>query len=88
VFDTAADSATSVEVQSEVGAWIPSINPAIDLGAIGAQCGGNGLFGRGAIGPGGGCGDVAFTTEAFAKLVVGAANMLLQGVAAALFVAC
>jgi hypothetical protein len=48
---------------------------------------GDGFFGGVEIGPGGSGGDVALAFKAFAKLCVGAADVLVQRVAAALFVA-
>jgi hypothetical protein len=83
----AADGVACVEVEREVGAWIAAIIPAIDFGLVCAEGGGDGFFGGGAIGPGGGGGDVALAFKAFAELVVGAADVFVECVAAALFVA-
>lgn len=87
MLDAAADVAAGVEVQREIGPRVTAIGPTIDFGAIGAKCGGYGFFGGGAIGPGGGSGDVAFVAETLAKFVVGAADVFLQGVGTAIFVA-
>jgi hypothetical protein len=52
-----------------------------------AKSGGDGFFGGGTIGPSGGGGDIALAFEAFAEFVVGAADVFLERVTAALFVA-
>jgi hypothetical protein len=75
------------EMQGEVGARIAAIVPAINLGLICTERGGNGFFGGGAIGPGGSGGDVALAFEALTEFVVGAADVFVERVAAALFVA-
>ena len=63
MLDAAADVAAGVEVQREIGARVTAIGPTIDFGAIGAQCGGYGFFGGGAVGPSGGGGNVAFVAR-------------------------
>jgi hypothetical protein len=54
---------------------------------IGADCGGDGLFGGSEIGPRGSGGDVALAIQALAELIVGTAYVFVEGVAAASFVA-
>ncbi len=77
-----------VEVQREIGARVTAIGPTIDFGAIGAQCGGYGFFGGGAVGPGGNWPEMLrLVAETLAKFVVGAADVFLQGVGTAIFVA-
>jgi hypothetical protein len=83
----AADGAACVEVQREVSAGIAAFVPAIDFGLVCAEGGNYGFFGGGLIGPGGGGGDVALAVETFAELVVGAADVFIERVAAALLVA-
>ena len=83
----AANRAASVKVKREVGARVTAFIPAIDFILICAHSGGDGFFRGGAIGPRRSGGNVALAVEAFAKLCVGAANVFVERVAAALFVA-
>ena len=83
----AANRAASVKMEREVGARKTALVPAIDFILICAQSGGDGFFRDSAIGPSGGGGNVALTVEPFAKLCVGAANVFVERVSAALLVA-
>ncbi len=76
-----------VEVQREVSSGITAFVPAINLALVRTQSCGDRFFGGVKVGPGGSSGDVALVIEAFAQLVVGAADVLVQRMAAALFVA-
>ena len=84
----ATDGVACVEVECEIGARIAAIIPAINFGPVCAESGGNGFFGCGTIGPAGGGGDIALAFEAFAKFVVGAADVFIERVTTALLVAC
>jgi len=79
---------TCVKMQREICARITAFVPAIDFDLVGAESGGNGLFSGSKIGPCRSGRDVAFALEALAELIVGAADMLVESVAAALFIAC
>ena len=83
----ATDGTAGVEMQCEIWTRITAIRPTIDLGLIGADCGGDGLFGGSEIGPRGSGGDVALAIQALAELIVGTAYVFVEGVAAASFVA-
>lgn len=83
----AANRAASVKVQREIRTRKTALVPAIHLLLISTQSSGDGFFGGGAIGPSGSGGDVALAIEAFAKLGVGAADVFVERVATALFVA-
>ena len=83
----AANRAASVKVKREVGARKTAIVPAIDLVLISTQSSGNRFFGSGAISPRRSGGNVALAVETLAELVVGAADVLVERVATALFVA-
>src|SRR5579862_5636642 len=74
-------------MQGQIGPRVTAIVPAIDFRLVRAEGGGDGFFGGGKIGPGGGGGDITLAVETFAELVVGAADVLVERVAAALFVA-
>lgn len=83
----AANRAASVEMQREVGARETALVPAINFALARTESCGNGFFRGGAIGPSGGSGNVALAVEAFAQLVVGAADVFVERMAAALFIA-
>jgi hypothetical protein len=83
----AANRAASVKVKREVGARKTAIVPAIDLVLISTQSSGNRFFGSGAISPRRSGGNVALAVEAFAKFFVGAADVFVERVSAALLVA-
>jgi hypothetical protein len=82
-----ADGVACVEMQRKVGARIATVVPTIDLRLVCAEGGGDGFFGGVAIRPGGSGGDVTLAFEALAEFVVGAADVFVESVAAALFVA-
>jgi hypothetical protein len=54
----------------------------LNLLLVAGDGGTDGTFGGGAIGVSGSGGDVAFVIEALAKLIVGASDVALQGMAA------
>lgn len=83
----AADGVACVKMQSEIGARVAAIVPAIDFVLVCAESSGNGFFGGGAIGPRGSGGDVTLAFEAFAEFGVGAADMFFECVTSTLFVA-
>lgn len=76
-----------VEMQGEIRTRVAAFIPTIDFALVGANGSSDGFFSCVQIGPCGGGGDIAFAIETFAKLRVGAADVLVEGVAAALFVA-
>jgi hypothetical protein len=84
----APDRTACVEVQREICARIAAFVPAIDFSLVCTESGGNGFFGGIEVGPSGSGGDISFAIKAFAKLIVGAADVLVERVATALFVAC
>jgi hypothetical protein len=86
VAQRAADGVACIEMQREVGARISAVVPAIDLGLVCAEGGGDGFFGGVAIRPGGSGGDVTLAFEALAEFIVGAADVLVESMTAALFV--
>lgn len=71
----------AVIVEDEVGVAAFAAQPAIDLGATLFDRDSHSPLGRFTIGPGGGSGNIAFVTQALAKLIVGAADMLAKRVA-------
>lgn len=75
----------AVIVKHQVGVTV-AVEPAGKFFVLLGERGADGGFGAGAVVPGGGRGDVLFVVEAFAELVVGAAYVLAQGVAAGRFV--
>lgn len=83
----AADGVARVKMQREIRTGVAALGPAIDLFVICAEDCGDGFFGGREVRPRRSSGDVAFAIEAFAKLVVGAADVLVECVAAAVFVA-
>jgi hypothetical protein len=71
------------EIWTRIGALVPSIN----LLLICMDGRGDGFFRGVEIGPRRSCRNIALAFKAFAKLRVGAADVLVERVAAALFVA-
>jgi hypothetical protein len=76
----------AVVIEQEVGMAAFAIQPALDLSAVLFEPGSDCMFRGVPIGPGGGGGDVALVTKAFAKLIIGASDMLAEGMASGRFI--
>ena len=83
----AADGVTGVEVKSEIRARVATFVPAVDFRLVRPKSGSDGFFCGGEIGPGRSGGDITLAIETLAELIVAAADVLVERVTAALFVA-
>jgi hypothetical protein len=84
----AADAVACIEVQGEIGSRITALVPSIDFALVCAKRSGDSFFRGGAIGPRRSGGNIALALKAFVEFVVGAADVLVESVTAALFIAC